>query len=361
MKASTIYLALVGLSSAQLSIFDRAPPPKYKETSPAKQIADQVTKGMDSWFGGLKPIEGKGPIKHMPGSVPSYVSQSKYDINKDGGNLKGPIKKRPDPKCRKRGGACVQGTGTGSSKGAKATWTKFKSVRIPKSGGKAAAFSIVAPYAHAILDEIKGWDSFIGHAVNWFDNAMATLQEAIGGPQRQDVIGNNNKYAVVQSFKSLFASWETSYERDERLKKEALDREQERLAKQEEEEERVKVMEKVVKMCQDLLLERPEKPTWPESPEDDDLVTQIFKVGFQLDCERLLSELERMAEEEAAAEKKKADALKQEMAEAVKKSAEAKKRKEKEAAEARRKKYEAQFIHIGRCKASLHHVVNPGA
>ncbi|KAM3453103.1 hypothetical protein MY3296_004030 [Beauveria thailandica] len=72
--------------------------------------------------------------------------------------------------------------------------TKF---RAGARAGRAVAFALLAPYAHDILDMVKSWDNPIGHAVTWFDNAMTSLQEAIGGPQVPEIYGNTLKLRII--------------------------------------------------------------------------------------------------------------------------------------------------------------------
>ncbi len=72
-----------------------------------------------------------------------------------------------------------------------------KSFRVSGRAGAAVAFMALSPYAHDVLDLLKQWDHPIGRAVNWFDNAMASLQEAIGGPQVPEIYGNTLKLRFI--------------------------------------------------------------------------------------------------------------------------------------------------------------------
>ncbi|KAM3537768.1 hypothetical protein ARSEF1564_009323 [Beauveria bassiana] len=90
--------------------------------------------------------------------------------------------------------------------------------KVPKSAGNAAVFMLVAPYVHDALDAIKRWDNPIGRAVSWFDNAMASLQESIGGPQRTDIYGNELKYKMTKAIGSaLQLGFETTWDKHELL------------------------------------------------------------------------------------------------------------------------------------------------
>ncbi|KAM3505955.1 hypothetical protein MY10362_002645 [Beauveria mimosiformis] len=72
-----------------------------------------------------------------------------------------------------------------------------KTFRVGSRAGSAVAFVVLSPYAHDVLDLIKSWDNPIGHAVTWFDNSMASLQEAIGGPQVPETYGNTLKLRLI--------------------------------------------------------------------------------------------------------------------------------------------------------------------
>lgn len=75
--------------------------------------------------------------------------------------------------------------------------TVAKSFRVSGGAGAAVAFSVLSPYAHDVLDLLKSWDNPIGHAVNWFDNAAASIQEFIGGPQVPEIYGNTLKLRLI--------------------------------------------------------------------------------------------------------------------------------------------------------------------
>ncbi|KAF5121136.1 hypothetical protein E5D57_013472 [Metarhizium anisopliae] len=177
MKITITYVALLGLSCAQLS--DRAPQgPLYKETPPGKQITDQT--------GGPK-----APIKNMIGSVPGYISESKKNsINKDGGNLKGNIKKPNNSwtnnrLCRKDSGACSY---------------KSRHVRLTAGGQARVAgvigLQILAPYAREALEEVKKWP-VVGDILAGINSALTALQEKIGGKQVPEIYGNELKLAPI--------------------------------------------------------------------------------------------------------------------------------------------------------------------
>ncbi|OAR00532.1 hypothetical protein LLEC1_00489 [Akanthomyces lecanii] len=72
-----------------------------------------------------------------------------------------------------------------------------KSFRVSGLAGSAAAFLELSPYAHDVLALLKSWDHPAGRAINWFDHAMASLQEFIGGPQVPAIYGNTLKLRLI--------------------------------------------------------------------------------------------------------------------------------------------------------------------
>ncbi|EFY87820.1 hypothetical protein MAC_06187 [Metarhizium acridum CQMa 102] len=316
MKVSVTCFALLGLGCAHLTLVDRAPQGPYKETPPGKQITEAIKNGIKDWgpAGSLKPPEGgpKAPIKNMPGGLPELRRPKPGSSDWRDDTLKGPRKKPGTtyPKgspCLKRDGPCLPGSSR--SKGTKVA--KFSRFRVPKSVGRATAFMVVAPYAHDLLDRLKQWDNPVGHAVRWFDDAMASLQEAIGGPQRDDIYGNELKYKIVKGIGGALQPWETTYEMHERLNMEAAAKEKARQRAEEEEKERIRGLEELSETCEKLNTER---------PEDDALAAQLEK-----SCGKLAAELKKIEDKEAARAKKK-----------VKKD---------------------PIIVFGKCRASLNHIV----
>ncbi|OAA38438.1 Heat-labile enterotoxin IIA, A chain [Beauveria brongniartii RCEF 3172] len=84
-----------------------------------------------------------------------------------------------------------------ASKGRRIRLKISKTFRVSARAGGAVAFAVLSPYAHDVLDLIKSWDNPIGHAVTWFDNSMASFQEAIGGPQVPEIYGNTLKLRLI--------------------------------------------------------------------------------------------------------------------------------------------------------------------
>ncbi|KAM3426800.1 hypothetical protein NHJ13734_009260 [Beauveria thailandica] len=260
MKIEIIHLVLLGLSSTCL-----AGPP----LGPGSSIKDAIINGLKDWgpAGSLKPPAGQNPpIKNLPGSVPAHHKphdpNQKTGVTRVPGKPLGPAKKcRP---CLRKRQLCCDGgrkpaklskpTPKRPSRVTKGTRPAYKPGRfkVAKSAGKAAAFMLLAPYAHDALNAIKDMDNFIGEAVTWFDNSMADLQEAIGGPQRNDIYGNELKYKIIKGMGSaLQMGFETTYEKNQRLVKEAIASQEARRAEEAKEKERIKRLEQLAVICSD--------------------------------------------------------------------------------------------------------------
>ncbi|KAM4055769.1 hypothetical protein HRG_015125 [Hirsutella rhossiliensis] len=88
-----------------------------------------------------------------------------------------------------------------NSKSASAAWGRLKAARgfrvVGVRTGKAAAFSVLAPLAHDLLDTMKRWDHPVGLALTWFDDAMTSFQRAIGGEQVPEIYGNELKLRFI--------------------------------------------------------------------------------------------------------------------------------------------------------------------
>ncbi|KID83558.1 Heat-labile enterotoxin IIA, A chain, partial [Metarhizium majus ARSEF 297] len=189
MKISIAYLALLALSCAQPNIVGRAP------QGPGNQILDAVRDGIKDWgpAGSLKPPEGgpKAPIKDLPGSVPNYPrpesKSESHRLNKDGGNVKGNIKKPnnswSNKPCWKRDGRCLY---------------RSRHMQL-KTGAKSAgviAFAALSPYARDALEKIKQWP-VIGPLVVGIDDLLRIIQEAIGGKPALTIDGNQLKLKFI--------------------------------------------------------------------------------------------------------------------------------------------------------------------
>ncbi|OAA34511.1 Heat-labile enterotoxin IIA, A chain [Beauveria brongniartii RCEF 3172] len=72
-----------------------------------------------------------------------------------------------------------------------------KTFRIGGKAGAAVAFGALLTYAHDILNLIKDWDNPISQSVKWPDNAIASVQERIGGPQVPEIYGNELKLKLI--------------------------------------------------------------------------------------------------------------------------------------------------------------------
>ncbi len=366
MKIAIIPLVLFGLSSAHVTLMSREPQVPEKP-GPGKQILDVAKDGIKDWgpFGSLKPPKYPGaPIRNMPGSPRPYHKPHdpnvKTGVTTIPGSPLGP-KKKCKPCLRKRDICCdSSGKPIKETTSTKPTKTQTPGKRpaarprpgvyrpsrfsVPRSAGKAVVFAAVAPYAQNALDAVKRWDNPIGKAVSWFDDAMASLQEAIGGPQRADIFGNELKYKIIKGLGKALQPWETDYERYQRQWKEALERERALEAEKRAETERIKVLEDLANVCEKMGTEEPADAKMDAQLTEtcQQLETAMKKVQAQEDSEK------REVQEAEEARKKKAQEA-------------ARKKKAQEDARNRRlqKDLENKFSWMKSCKVSLNPTVNP--
>ncbi|KAK8927361.1 Heat-labile enterotoxin IIB, A chain [Metarhizium anisopliae] len=76
--------------------------------------------------------------------------------------------------------------------------------RVHGRAGTLVGFSILAPYLQDVLRRLRDWDHPIGQTVKLFDDGVNAAQEAIGGPPRNDISGNDNQAALINFFKRVF-------------------------------------------------------------------------------------------------------------------------------------------------------------
>ncbi|KAJ4148579.1 hypothetical protein LMH87_003043 [Akanthomyces muscarius] len=141
----------------------------------------------------------------VAGSVPAESISHAYEVTADKPSAKGQKIKNnaysltSSLSCfSKKRALCDPAKYTETTTSGRKTRAKVaKSFRVSGRAGAAVAFSVLSPYAHDVLDLLKSWDHPIGHAVNWFDNAMASLQESIGGPQVPEIYGNTLKLRFI--------------------------------------------------------------------------------------------------------------------------------------------------------------------
>ncbi|OAA74664.1 hypothetical protein LEL_08245 [Akanthomyces lecanii RCEF 1005] len=302
MKIAILHLALLGLSSAHVANLARVP---QGPTPPGQLIGDAIKAGIKDWgpAGSLKPPSSpKPPLRQMPGSpVPYHKPKDpniKTGVTRIPGQPLGPQKKcKP---CFRKRDICCDSSGKPAkpakapAKGPSKANKPYKMARfsVPKSAGRAAVFMLVAPYAHSALDSIKQWDNPIGHGVKWFDDAMASLQEAIGGPQRDDIYGNELKYKMIKGIGgALQLGFETDWDKNQRLQAEAAAKEEARRQEEDKEKQRIQGLEELAVVCEKM---------GTEQPEDAELTTQI-----QQSCTKLADAVKRVQAREAAEAKKK--------------------------------------------------------
>ncbi|KAM3547613.1 hypothetical protein ARSEF4850_009911 [Beauveria asiatica] len=200
MKISIAFFALLGLSCADQTIVGRTPPgPPVPPGLPSNEIRDLIINGIKDWglASNLKsPSSPTSPLREMPFGLGLPKPPHKYPPGKTGvsripGSPLGPKKCSP---CKRKRQLCCSGVG---SIGRPAQ--KTSKIRPTKAAGTAVAFTLLAPPARELLEAIK--DIPIGAPVRWFDDAMASVQKAIGGPLRDDIDGNDLKASIICAFK----------------------------------------------------------------------------------------------------------------------------------------------------------------
>ncbi|OAA48913.1 Heat-labile enterotoxin IIA, A chain [Beauveria brongniartii RCEF 3172] len=207
MRIALFSIVAIALASANLGT--RQPSPIQKSDPPGKQICDATCRGISNWGlnGALKPpATANAPLKKMPLGLGVPQPKSKPDpsvktgVTRVPGQPLGPQKCRP---CNRKRQLCCGGAPTKeileTNNGRPVHRTAR--IRVTRAVAKAAAFSLLVPPARNLLEEIKQWDNPIGYAVKWLDDAIAALQEAIGGPQRYDIDGNDLKAKLICALK----------------------------------------------------------------------------------------------------------------------------------------------------------------
>ncbi|KAM3504498.1 hypothetical protein MY11210_008330 [Beauveria gryllotalpidicola] len=171
-------------------------------SSQARELYELVKKGMRSW-GLVRPSGHIGrPLTNMPGGLPELHRPHRvHPPKQDGvpgtpGNPLGPRKKQGRIYQRRK--SCTRKRNGMPCRRA----SRYTSLRLNGRGGAMVAFSTLSPYAHSILAAIKNWDHPFGAAVAWFDEAMTSLQEAIGGKNVPEIDGNELKLWLICLFRN---------------------------------------------------------------------------------------------------------------------------------------------------------------
>ncbi|KAM3450153.1 hypothetical protein NHJ6243_009857 [Beauveria neobassiana] len=249
MKITTICLSLIGLANVGATLSGRQIKPVPPSDGPGTQMLDAARRGIERW--GLTsdlqpPTSPKPPLREMPLGlgVPKPVSQ--YDPDKKTGVTRvpgeplGPAKKcRPCKRKRQLGCCPSPGKGTKPSKPSKSKFSfpKGKTRRVTPASAKLAAISVLAPYARDVYEGMKEWP-VLGYLLQGFDDAVESLQVAIGGPGRDDIDGNDRKASIICWLKggeaketiagrpnNICTPWDKRFDKDfeELLKKGELD------------------------------------------------------------------------------------------------------------------------------------------
>ncbi|PQK18120.1 hypothetical protein BB8028_0012g00170 [Beauveria bassiana] len=165
------------------------------------------------WVPGIYPPEKNPAVARnqefaVAGSVPATSISHAYKVTSDKPSSRGTKIKNPDyvlkksPSCFSLGlgkrAICDPAKYMPKASIDRRVRTKVsRKFRAGARAGGAVAFAALSPYVHDVLDLVKSWDNPIGHAVSWFDDKMASLQEAIGGPQVPEIHGNTLKLRFI--------------------------------------------------------------------------------------------------------------------------------------------------------------------
>ncbi|OAA51813.1 hypothetical protein NOR_00406 [Metarhizium rileyi] len=211
----TTFLTASTLASISLAVLQGLP--KGTEGSqPGQDMCDAACRGIPNW--GLNkdlqpPKSPNSPLRKMPLGLGMPTSPQKGNtgaavrtgVTRIPGQPLGPKKKcRPCP--RKRQLLCCGTFGFNpKASGSRARLTV---------AGKAAAFAFLVPVVQDLFEAIKNWDNPVGKSVLWFDNAIASVQEMIGGPSRSDIYGNDLKARLLCALKGWVATPAVSGRKD---------------------------------------------------------------------------------------------------------------------------------------------------
>ncbi|KFG81382.1 hypothetical protein MANI_016364 [Metarhizium anisopliae] len=140
---------------------------------PAKLIDDEVWLAKSVSPGRFGPPQPPGTTKMgIPGASPEMID-------------------------RPAGG---KGKGNSSPQASRPFKPSTKTVTKLRAAGQlgfVATISLLAPYAHKALNALKEWDHPIGHGVAWFDDAINSFQESLGGKQVPEIYGNELKLRII--------------------------------------------------------------------------------------------------------------------------------------------------------------------
>ncbi|KAM3504120.1 hypothetical protein MY11210_008472 [Beauveria gryllotalpidicola] len=211
MKITIICLALIGLTNVDATLVGRQIKPVPPSDRPETQMLDAARRGIERWGlnGDLQPpTSPKPPLREMPFGlglpkpVPKYDPNKKTGVTRVPGEPLGPAKKCRPCKRKRQLGCCPSlGKPTKPSKpskpsSSKSSFPRGKTRRVTAASAKVAAISVLAPYARDVYEEIKTWP-VLGYLLQGFDDAVKSLQVAIGGSGRDDIEGNDSKAGLI--------------------------------------------------------------------------------------------------------------------------------------------------------------------
>ncbi|KAM3518456.1 hypothetical protein MY4038_010092 [Beauveria bassiana] len=251
----------------------------------SRELFELVMKGLQTWglAGSVNALNGNpnAPLRNMPRGMPELNRPrppKQVGVPGTPGNPLGPRKKQgriyPRRKSciRKRAMRCPAGT-TMTKK-----TTKYPKLRLNGRGGAMVAFATLSPYAHDILAAVKNWDNPVGKAVAWFDEAMADLQEAIGGKNVPEINGNELKLWLICLFRSDNPIYPDVVDQACQRRKNAPPEEQKQ-------QQAIDGLNQVSELCETVEV---------DPPSDKNLETQVLK-----SCNKFAESIENMVDANA--------------------------------------------------------------
>ncbi|KAK8142462.1 hypothetical protein G3M48_008713 [Beauveria asiatica] len=248
----------------------------------ARELGELVRKGLQTWglTGSVNALNGNpsAPFRPMPGGMPEL---NRHRPNKKAGkpgtpgNPLGPRKKQGRIYQRRR--ACLRKRGLQCPAGARRS-SKYPRMRLNGRGGVMVAFATLSPYAHDVLDAIKNWDNPVGKATTWFDEAMAGLQQAIGGKKVPEIQGNELKLWLICLFRGDSPRHPDSID-------EACQRRRDAPTEEQKEKKVIDGLNQVSELCETVEA---------DPPTDKDIKTKVLK-----SCNKFAETMENMVDANA--------------------------------------------------------------
>ncbi|KHN96437.1 uncharacterized protein MAM_05726 [Metarhizium album ARSEF 1941] len=213
MKAALVHLiALAGLGTARSVVLDGAsalnsPRLDEKALSAGTQVVGATTNSTRvqrhlASRGGLD-----GCKKRAGGltQTPKTTSQDRHEVSSE--RLAPQLQPNSAPWREHEGGSETASLGKRTNKEtrqdktlpelAKAALLKLQNLSGDRSTRTLVTADILLPFARSALEQLKKWNNVIGQSVKAFDDAVADLQQAIGGKPVPEIFGNELKLRMI--------------------------------------------------------------------------------------------------------------------------------------------------------------------